>query len=276
MTCTRRSLLGSAIAAVTLPGSARAGQSHADYRDPAVRIAAIARMRSSPSGTALWWYRGTFFGKPEGEMTRPLMRIDGASRVHFVADGAGRYRASMDEAGFFSDLGTGERLRQWRNPWNGRLVTPEPYRSAATFAVTADAVTPLVELPPEVEFRGQMTPFVVHGDSAWVSEELFLRSPSPESPESEVPRFRVQTSLATFHSRLSELEDPAIDFVPCELNYSTLASWRDWMQMGERPGVISWRLVGQKARRLADLPAVTVAWLREAHPDLHERMANDA
>ena len=231
-------------------------------------------MRSDAGGAALWWYQGTFFAKPEGEITRPLMRIDGASRVTFEPAGSGRYRSRMDEAGFFSDLETGALLEQWRNPLNGKTVEPEHYRSGAASLITADSVAPdIEELPPGIVFEGQMTPFVSHGDSAWVSEELFVSAPSQDPRE---PALKVQTSLATFHSRLSELDDRQRDFVPCELNYSTLATWRGWMEMGDRPGVISWRLVGSKLKSVDELPQNLAALLRERQADLLELMASPA
>ena len=129
------------------------------------------------------------------------------------------------------------------------------------------------ELPPGIVFEGRVTPFVTHGDSAWVSEELFVSAPSNDPRE---PALKVQTSLATFHSRRSELDNRRRDFLPCELNYSTLATWRGWMQMGDRPGVISWRLVGSKLRRAADLPERLAGLLHERQPDLLEQMAAGA
>jgi hypothetical protein len=265
----RRSLLGGITAAALashMPPAAAAYR----FRNPADKLDALVRMRSGPSGTSLWWYQGTFFAKPEGEITQPLLRIDGASRVSFEAIGSGRYRSRMEEAGFFSDLDTGQLLDEWRNPLNDALVKPEHYRSMAASIITADAVAPDIEkLPPGIVFEGQVTPFVSHGDSAWVSEELFVSAPSQDPRE---PALKVQTSLATFHSRRSELEDERREFVPCELNYSTLATWRGWMEMGDRPGVISWRLVGSKLRSVAELPQALTGLLRERQPDLLELM----
>jgi hypothetical protein len=269
MSIDRRSLVGG-LSSAALISSVPTSASAREFTNPEDRLAAIARMRSGARGAALWWYQGTFFAKPEGEITRPLMRIDGASRVSFEPAGSGVYRSSMDEAGFFSDLETGQLLDQWRNPLNGKLVEPEHYRSGAVSLITADSVAPDIEqLPPGIVFQGQMTPFVSHGDSAWVSEELFVSAPSQDPRE---PALKVQTSLATFHSRLSELDDPGLDFVPCELNYSTLATWRGWLEMGDRPGVISWRLVGSKLRDADELPAHLAGLLRERQPDLLELM----
>lgn len=273
MSVNRRTLLGgmtAAALATSVPPVAAAGR----FPNPEDKLATVVRMRSGPAGSALWWYQGTFFGKPEGEITRPLLRIDGASQVSFEPAGPGRYRSRMDEAGFFSDLDSGRLLEQWRNPLNDKLVEPEHYRSGAVSLITADTVAPDTEkLPPGIVFQGQVTPFVSHGDSAWVSEELFVSAPSQDPRE---PALKVQTSLATFHSRLSELEDPQRDFVPCELNYSTLATWRGWMEMGDRPGVISWRLVGSKLRTVGDLPERLAGLLRERQPDLLDRMAAES
>jgi hypothetical protein len=266
----RRTLLGG-ITATVLASSVPPAAGAYRFRDPKDKLNAVVRMRSGPSGTSLWWYQGTFFGKPEGEITRPLLRIDGASRVSFEPAGSGRYRSRLEEAGFFSDLGTGRLLDQWRNPLNDRLVEPEHYRSSAVSLVTPDTVAPdVAQLPPGIVFEGRVTPFVSHGDSAWVSEELFVSAPSQDPRE---PAVKVQTSLATFHSRRSELEDEQRDFVPCELNYSTLATWRGWMEMGDRPGVISWRLVGSKLRSAAELPERLAGLLRARQPALLELMA---
>jgi hypothetical protein len=273
MSIDRRTLLGG-LSTAALINNVPSAAAAREFRDPEDRLAAIVRMRSGAGKAALWWYQGTFFAKPEGEITRPLMRIDGASRVSFEPAGSGVYHSRMDEAGFFSDLETGRLLDQWRNPLNGKMVEPEHYRSGAASLITADSVRPDIEqLPPGIVFEGRMTPFVSHGDSTWVSEELFVSAPSQDPRE---PDLKVQTSLATFHSRLSELDDPGLDFVPCELNYSTLATWRGWLEMGDRPGVISWRLVGSKLRSADELPARLTERLRERQPDLLELMATSA
>jgi hypothetical protein len=48
------------------------------------------------------------------------------------------------------------------------------------------------------------------------------------------------------------------------------------MDMGDRPGVISWRLVGAKLRSVDELPQRVAALLRERQPDLLELMASSA
>jgi hypothetical protein len=48
---------------------------------------------------------------------------------------------------------------------------------------------------------------------------------------------------------------PDRDFVPCQMNYQTLATFRDWMGMGKQPGMMSWRMTGTKCG-FDDLPRI--------------------
>ena len=75
-----------------------------------------------------------------------------------------------------------------------------------------------------------------------------------------------------YRGRLTELNDPTLGFVPCRLAYQTLGSFSDWMEMGDSPGVISWRISGEKIASRNALPAATAEWLAREHAELFAEM----
>jgi hypothetical protein len=269
MTFNRRSLLAAGVSLTALSAFGKtASPTAADFSKLADKRRAMARLRTGPSGAGIWWYRGTFFGKPDGEITRPLMTVSGASITRIEGTSADQDSYILSEAGYFSDLNSGEILDDWRNPFNDRVVKPRHYRSTAQYVTDGVAVTPAsATLPPGMVFRGNLSPINVEGDAVWFSEDLFASAPMPGEPHPSI-----LTSLATFHGRLTELNDPTLDFVPCRLAYQTLGSFSDWMQMGDSPGVISWRISGEKIASRNALPAATAEWLAREHAELFANM----
>lgn len=229
-------------------------------------LSAHVRMRCDLSGArSYWYYRGTVFGSVYGQVTQPMLQVEGISfsTVEPLADGSFRYR--LTEAGYYLDPATG-RLQEWvRNPFTGEDYRPEHYLSSQTNILAPDlAVTPELERrPPGLQYRGEISRLRVFGDTAWSSEDLFVGVPVPGG-EDAAAAYRVQTSLATLSADRSELFDPGRETVACRLQYQTLGSWRAWMGMGDAPGMMSWRAAGDKCTQ-ADLPGALAERIAKDH-----------
>lgn len=249
---TRRHALAGA-ASLTAVGSARQSRaSSIDFSDPQQKLDAYVRMRNRGDGRwSFTRYSGTFFAKVEGEVTVPLMGIEGFSRGRMQKQPDGTYLYNLEEAGYHTDLNTGEVLDEWTNPLNTLTVRPKHYRSGQTSIFTPTSVLPQIDpWPAGLEYNGVVSPVTVIGDSAWCSEDLFVKFPNPRERFDDERQwsgpYRISTSLATHSVSLSDLENREQPYVQSTMAYTTINSWRPWMLMGQTPGVISWRLKGRK------------------------------
>ena len=263
-------LAGATAAAATKPAR---NLEAAQLQDPQTKLDAFVRMRCRPGGRrSFMWYEGTFFGKIHGEAAVALLGIKGFSWNAAVRQADGSYQYELQEAGYHTDLATGERLDRWTNPLNGLTVEPEHYRSGQKTRFTPERVIPAGKLPEDTQYEGTITPARVLGDTVWISEDLLVRMPNPrsryEDPREYCGPYRTLTSLATLQARLEDVLDSDQAFTPCSLSYTTLNSWRSWMLMGETPGTITWRLMGRKLRSVDEVGEPLLTWLRNDHADL--------
>lgn len=216
------------------------------------------KMRCDLSGgRTYWYYSGTVFGNAFGESTRPMLGVEGISFSVLDKLPEGRFRYSLTEAGYYLDPATQSIKDEVVNPFTGEKYRPVHYLSSQSNFFAPDlSVTPDMKRPPPgLDFRGQITPVRVFRDTVWSAEDLFVRFPlANRAADLNQPEFLVQTSLATFTADRRDLLDPDLDFIACQLNYQTLGTWREWMGMGQRPGMISWRMVGTKCR-VGELPS---------------------
>ncbi len=266
MNINRRGFLQVAACSALTAGSklAFAGESEGF---PLGSLEAHVKMRGNLRGErTYWYYKGTVFGNRWGELTQPMLGVEGVSFSIIDPLPGGSYRYKMTEAGYYSDPMSGEIAEQVKNPFTGAFYRPEHYLSPQTNIFSPDlSVKPDgIELPPGVDYRGEISPVRVFHNTVVSSEDIFVRMQVPGA--AEIPdrlEFKVQTSLATFTSDRRDMLKPDNVFVPCQMNYQTLATFRDWMGMGKQPGMMSWRMTGTKCG-FEDLP-----------PHMVERIAGD-
>ncbi len=274
-TSRRKFVFGSMLAA--LPSSTSSATAVAGWPASLSPLDGLVKVRNRAGGGRVFWhYEGDFYGKVHDERAVALMRIEGVSISRFIRRRDGAYEWSLVEAGYFIDRDSGDVLDDWENPLNGVIVQPRHYRSrqrAVMKFVGPDGFKPLgFTMPPDAQFRGDLSGPIIHGDVVWFSEELFLRmlSSSSETRDPGAPSVRVATSLATWQASLSDVLDTSRDFAPSTLNYTTINSWRPWMRMGETPGVISWRLLGSKHQDRDEIPNRLVNRIERDHSGFFE------
>jgi len=228
------------------------------------------RMRGAPDGSrVIWVYSGVLVVKPEGRLAQALTRIEGVSYTSASLQDDGSWAFQLEEIGYFCDIETGAVLEQLFNPFTGEQVQPRHYRSPQQLRFSDRQVAPTMQLPPGIDFRGEVTRLAAVGDMLAMTEDLYVRVPAAEatSARAATPE-RISTSLATFTSRASDLQLPASHWIDCTFSYTTLNSFVGWLGMGSMPGVQNMRLIGAKCR--ADdhdvVPAGLRARIEAEHP----------
>jgi hypothetical protein len=223
----------------------------------------LVRMRCAPGGAwAMWVYSGTLVVKPASGVARTLMRIEGCSFNRATPRGPGEWDYVLDEVGYYCDLETGRPLDLWTNPLTGREVRAVHYRSPQRFRFDRSTVTPAMDLPPGIEFRGEITPPATVAGLVVVTEDLYVKLPArPATADRAATRERAQASLATHVSRAEDLARPSADWLDAMLSYGTMNAPMSWLGIDD-PGVVqNMRLIGRKVR--ADALDVLPPWLLE-------------
>jgi len=254
-------------------GGAEAGEA-ADTAKPLRAAAAVERFKrlhcAPGGGWAMWVYGGVLVGMPQGQIARPLVGIAGFSFTRMIARGEGSYDAQLDEAGYYCDLSTGRPLDRWTNPFTGREVQVEHYRSPQQTRYVGTQVLPARPLPPGVDYHGEITTLAEVSGQVAMTEDLYVRFPAqPANGDKPARPERFATSLATFTTGAANLQVDAKSWVDCDLAFGTMNSFARWLGMDDTPGIQNMRLVGRK-HRATDLAAVA-PWLlervRHDHPD---------
>jgi len=276
----RRALLGQLGLLMLAPGvGAAAAAAHmsggvatpASGRDPAQLLRDSMRMRGSPDGAAVMWvYSGVLVVKPEGQIAREVARIEGLSFTRITARDDGTYDLQLEEVGYFCDLTTGEVLETLINPFTGAQVQPRHYRSPQQLRFAGTGVRPAMELPPGIEFRGEVTRLAQVGGVVATTEDLYVKVPGrPGTEDAPGQPERISTSLATFISAADDLQRPDSEWIDCTFSYTTINSFVGWLEMSSMPGVQNMRLIGAKCptdQRNA-VPAALRARIADDHPD---------
>jgi hypothetical protein len=223
----------------------------------------LVRMRCAPDGGwAMWLYSGALVVKPEGQTARTVMRIEGFSFNRATRRPDGTYEYQLDETGYYCDPATGQPLDAWTNPFTGRETRVVHYRSPQKLYFDRTQVLPGVTLPPDAEFRGELTRLAEVGGVVACTEDLYAKLPArAATADRPAAPVRISTSLATHISSAADLARPAGEWLDSTLAYGTMNTTNAWLGMGDVPALQNMRLVGRKLR--ADAFDAIPAWLLE-------------
>ncbi len=213
---------------------------------------AFTSLRAAPAGRPIWWhFSGHILGRLQGEPLRPLLSIRGANRSHIVRQGDGSLIYSMIEAGYYgepdaSDIIDGAML----NLLTGQPMKPQHFIEPLSLRFRPDLVVlpEIKALPPGMDFKGRLTAPDVRGGRVWMAEELFVKLPAaPGSPPI------LLNSLANFEASAADMKAGG-EFVASTMQYTTVNSFRPWMNMGMKAGDLCMRLNAIKLSTWAQVP----------------------
>ena len=274
MIVTRRKLVAGGLAAagatVIHPALAHQAGSGAGVRAGAGAECALTplqkfmRIRSSQAGRRTFWsYSGQLLGQIGDTPLQPLFSIIGASQTIAQWQEDGTILYEMVEAGYYGNVESGEIAdNPLTNILTGEPVQPEHYLSPQKNTFTADlTVLPSAPVPADLgSFEGKITPPDEKGDRIWMAERLTgMLYETPQRAR------RVFNSLANFEASIADVCGQG-EFVPATMQYTTLNSFRPWMNMGDAAGNIMSRLNAVKCEQWSDVDAALRARIEADHP----------
>lgn len=259
-------LAGRAAAATDRESRATRASRSLDPRSPAdlAYIAQKVRFRLD-EGLVFAWLFGTKYGQV-GPVLTPLLNIESGaiSRVRHHAEG---FAITTWERTFYTAIEDETPLRTWRNPYTQQeipirrgpsgpstvLYRPDGSRvvdaQIGGAALEANTITRLIR---------------ISGDHVWISNDtnaIVTRQGDNNG------RFQV-TEWSTLHASLAKIADPATHSVDAEVSLQEVTSWAAWMNMGDRPGVVTSRGVGRKVLAFDQMPDSWTRLLAEHHPEI--------
>ena len=235
---------------------------------------AYVALRGNLNGeNSLFYYTGTYWGKPSNETAKPLFKVVGIGFNSLnIVNGIVSQRLS--ECGFWFHPGTNSLADDWVNPMNGLKCKPIHYKSSQNVKFNNDGlVIRDKSLPSRVlSMSGRIMDPVIVGDSLWSQENLIIKIRQPEPDKGNDPLLYTGpvislNSLATYHSNVVDLKK---DFVPSTLHFQSLSPWYPWMRMGQREGVCSFELVGKKLKNVSEIPNRLLVILNKRRPGFLE------
>jgi hypothetical protein len=252
---------GLAVSSSSLSASSVTRERTLDLDDAEDNFNALMKMRGDTTGKeSTWWGTGTISSFVPGERSRRLFvfEIFSVSRFESYEEG---YRLLHREFGVFRDPTTGKILDRWYNPFLDREV---------------DVLHRFTD-PVNIEFNlksGRFRPpfpYIEHGDDIWFQFDLWFHRPSPITRK-EFP-LNVQSDiyeggeLYMWHVRRRELENPETTSAPATCGWARLGQWEPFMEMGNRPGMLVYRLAAKKMENgNDDLPEEIHQYATTHHP----------
>lgn len=235
-----------------------------DLGDPRDLLDALIKLRAATDGTlAIEWLKGVQYGIVDAVLT-PFFTVNSVTLSTYRRGGDGSYTGRRLEVVFHGDLATNERLREWRNPYNGKLV-PVPLSGSGPLPVM---ITPRgLVLPPRLgdlrlEAESSIGPVITGGEHVWIRFDTRTRTYAPGASQ---PVF-VYNDTTTYQGLRQEVLDRSTSNVACQVAYTSVLGWKPWMEMGELRGALTNNASGEKVAAIDGLPADIAEFLRAEHP----------
>ncbi len=241
--------------AATDPAAAISPATPRDHLRALIRMQASLREEDVP-----WWYSGAIYGVEEGRPPRLLFGFEGMEMYWMRHLAQGEFELIGHTVSFLKDAGSGEWLREWRNPWTGEQLEVSAAVQGGgagqgfTYSEKGIRPTAFIEKMPE---RPPAYRILSGGGRVWLSKETEYPPGRPQ------PRLQRQT----MNCPLAEFADPTKERLSAHFASTVFMPWRSWMKMDGRQGHMIWHAAGLKLDSVESLPPAYRARLEGEHPD---------
>ncbi|MDG1463408.1 MAG: DUF1838 family protein [Gammaproteobacteria bacterium] len=236
-----------------------------DFKNQKDLLNAQVKLRGSLDGAAVFWFmRGTQYGVVDLEPT-PFYNLCNGSYQRITQIDDDVYQITMLELSYFTDLKTGEPLREFTNPYNGETCQmPEEIFGPNKVGLTLEGLQPPEQFPfGTLTFDGDLGPAYALGDDFWIREETKVRMLSKNPAFGDY----LYNEIVNYHGSLKDISDPAIANASATINYHTTSNFRPWMKMGRIVGNLESQATGKKIVSLENFPADYLQLAQQHHPE---------
>jgi hypothetical protein len=248
-----------------------------DLKTPAGNREAWARLlgNTDMQSTKYGWAQGLIQGIRPGEAVRDLVGFTMMSAARLLPHESGSgYRKVLREAGFYTDLASGEILEEWRNPYLGETVRVVPILNDP-FNHT---ITDYRPAPPSYGGLNRAAPppqpllldWTRRGDRLNLFSHINLFYPSALQPakwprESAQP-FAQVTEVFLYQIEWAHMQDRRRTSVEYHGTWSRTTPWLPWMLMGPTPGHCQYQTFMGAVDDMDRIDRRTLDYLEKHHP----------
>ena len=206
-----------------------------DMSLPLNNLINLIRMQASLDSTSQipWHYNGTLFAQIASEQPIPMVNIEGMEsyRVFPLQDGS--YEVLGNMLTFFRDIDTGKMIREYQNPFTGKINQVLPNIRQASLGRGLNIST--MGARPKA-FIDQMPDKPLLLDWTFGPETVWLQNDTAYPPGLSEPRMQRSTMFAP----LDQFLDQNVISLPSLFSSTVLMPWLSWMDMNEVEGHTLW------------------------------------
>lgn len=235
-----------------------------DLDDPETNFNAMLKLRADTTGKdCLFAFPGETWAMVPQEKNHRCFKTFGigATRIEEVDEG---WRIYSREVLYYLDPDSGEILETWKNPFLGG-------REVEVMHIANDPVNGVFKRQGGHPVLTPPFPYVSYGDDVVFQWNFYIYKPAPLT-RSEYPLYSSgdidqHAELWGISGRKSEILDPSITSASCLMSWSRVASWLPFMEMGTRPGTITFHSHSVKLMNgAADLPRYILDYTEKNFP----------
>ena len=246
------------------------GATGLDLSDPATAVDTWVRLKGDTAGRVTYeWVTGTAYGLPDGADSRLLFQIESVTVRQTRRFAESSYEERNYACRLYKDPTSGKYIREFENPFTGKLITLEPRCTRGPSIRYSPEGT---ELLADWQFEstaldGPMTLELIEaGDRVILRRDAHSKFIVPGSGEE-----RRELSIDSFELDAADLNDPAQTSLFPIYTWTSSAQWMSILEMGDTPGHMLWSINGRKFMTVDELPGKFRAALEAAVPGALEK-----
>ena len=241
----------------TVPSSAP------DLTLPVNNLLSLMRMQSTLGNEdqVPWHYNGTLYFQKGSEQPIPMVKIEGMESYKVIPQDDGSYEILGNMLTFFRDVDSGEMIRDYRNPYTGKVnkVSPNIRRASLgrglNISTMGSRPTSFIDHMPD-------KPLIL--DWTFGPKTVWLHNQTSYPPGLSPPRVQRMTMFAP----LDEFLDANNLSLSTMFTATVLMPWLPWMDMDDVEGHTLWHASGVKLDSIDQLPEEYSKRMMAEHPEL--------
>lgn len=216
------------------------------------------------SGMIFAWVKGPHLAEVGADLT-PMYGINLGSIQRITQRPDGGFDVRALEINFLTDVSTGRRLTEFRNPITGETA-PVPVRrpKPSTVSYSRDNDLRVPSRYQGMDFEVTHYPPDIFG----IGDDVFMRERTRARLSKGGRTDRILNEISTFSAPRAVVLDPKVTSVGSKVQSNDVTSWPAWLKMGATPGILALYAVGGKAPSFHDMPADWLETLHEVWPDI--------
>jgi len=241
----------------TVPSSAP------DLTLPVNNLLSLMRMQSTLGNEdqVPWHYNGTLYFQKGSEQPIPMVKIEGMESYKVIPQDDGSYEILGNMLTFFRDVDSGEMIRDYRNPYTGKVNKVSPNIRRASLGRGLNIST-MGSRP--TSFIDQMPDKPLILDWTFGPKTVWLHNQTSYPPGLSPPRVQRMTMFAP----LDEFLDANNLSLSTMFTATVLMPWLPWMDMDDVEGHTLWHASGVKLDSIDQLPEEYSKRMMAEHPEL--------